>query len=122
MISNHCRQLVYFILAVMVVFCCFPEQASARRRRGRYYNTNYTTNTTTTNTAVPYSTATYSKRIAPKVDPDSKDHRALEISYHYDPAMRADDLFQDRIRVFMFVGDSEILQSDSDIVAEVKLA
>ncbi len=66
-------------------------------------------------------TTSFSKQIAAKVDPDAKPLKPLPVSFHYDPAIREERLFDGTLRVRLCLGldDAEALKGP--LVAEVKL-
>ena len=111
------RWSTYVLILTFAVIAGLADQALALRGRRRgYSNYNYTPTYTATN-----NNSTYAKRVAPKVDPESAKYRGLRVSYQYDPAMKEDEAFQDRLRVHLWIDDDQVLEHDGRIVAEVKL-
>ncbi len=66
-----------------------------------------------------YSSGT--KQIPSKRDETSADHRSLKVYYDYNRANAPEVALADRIRVFLWVRDEEVLGTNEQIVAEVKI-
>jgi len=63
----------------------------------------------------------FSKQIAVKVDPDAAPLQPLPVSFHYDPAIRVDRLFDGSLRVHLCLGLDTADELRGPLVAEVKL-
>ena len=102
---------IALLFTVMVSMTDFAEaQRRGRRRRGRANANN------------GFHAAQGPNWPAAKIDSASAAYRPLSISYSYDDAISPDAAFNDRIRVFLRIADSEALAAGKDVVAEVKIA
>ena len=109
MSTNTHRRNLSLLLASITIFISLADEAAAWGiRRGRFFN-----NAT--------SSGSGATQVAPKMDRASQNYRKLNISYHYDLAMSEDEVFQDRIRVCLFIDDKEVLERSQSLVAEVKI-
>ena len=64
---------------------------------------------------------TFSKQIAPKIDPATGNYPSLPVSYYYDPVMEEEGLFDGSLRVHLCLGKNDKIPFDQPLVAEVKL-
>lgn len=101
--------LIAFSMCVTLFATDFADAVPRRRRRQNYNYNNY------------YYGESGFLQVAPKFSDDSSSYRQLEVNYVYEAAMEPTVAHSDRVQVFLDVWDTEILESEDGLVAEVRI-